>query len=53
MGKIIELFPGEDGLLRVVKLQTKDTTLKRPIHRLVLLPIENTIAESNKEVLNE
>jgi hypothetical protein len=42
MGRIIQTFPGNDSLLRVVTIQTKDTTLKRPIHKLCILPIKDT-----------
>jgi len=35
-----ELFPGKDGLVRVVKLQTANGELIRPIQRLVLLEVE-------------
>lgn len=49
MGKIIELYPGDDNLLRVVKLKTQHTELKRPIHKLCLLPTQD---ENETELTN-
>ena len=40
LGKVLEIFPGEDGLVRVVSLRKATSILKRPIYKLVLLPIE-------------
>ena len=37
MGRIIEVFPGKDGLVRVVNVRTKNGIFKRPIHKLALL----------------
>ena len=39
LGKVIELYPGTDGNVRVVTLKTQHGTLKRPIHKLCQLPI--------------
>lgn len=44
MGKITEVHPGSDGLIRVVSLKCKKSVLKRSVHKLCLLPTEN---ESN------
>lgn len=41
LGRITEIHPGKDGLTRVVTLKTKNTTLKRPITKICLLPIED------------
>lgn len=38
-GRITEIFPGEDGLVRVVKLNTSHGEMTRPITKLVKLPI--------------
>ena len=41
LGRIIEVFHGKDGLVRVVNVKTKNGTFKRPIHKLApLLPQE-------------
>lgn len=40
LGKIIDTNPGQDGLVRVVTLKTKTSTLKRPISKICPLPIQ-------------
>ena len=37
MGIIQEVFPGDDGLVRSVRIRTKSNVLKRPIVKIVLL----------------
>lgn len=37
IGHTIEFYPGSDGLVRVVKVQTEDAALTRAIHRLCRL----------------
>lgn len=39
LGRVQELHPGSDGITRVVTVQTKSGTLKRAIHKLCVLPI--------------
>ena len=37
-GRVVEVFPGEDGLVRHVSVKTgPNTTLKRPITKLVVI----------------
>ncbi|XP_061395654.1 uncharacterized protein LOC133331269 [Musca vetustissima] len=38
LGRVIELHPGSDGHVRVVDLKTSSGVLRRPVHKLVLLP---------------
>lgn len=38
MGRIIELLPGSDGQVRVVRLLTSAGTVTRPVVKIVLLP---------------
>ena len=38
LGRVVEAFPGVDGLVRVVKIKTKDGEYVRPIH--CLCPLE-------------
>lgn len=46
IGKIVKAFPGKDGLVRVVDVSCSGNILKRPIHKLGLLPIlENEIEQ--------
>lgn len=44
LARINQIFPGKDGLTRVVELRTATTTLKRPITKVCPLPI-NTISD--------
>ena len=39
LGRIINVYPGKDGLVRVATIKTKSGEFKRPIHKLALLPI--------------
>ncbi|XP_051169415.1 uncharacterized protein LOC127286855 [Leptopilina boulardi] len=39
LARILELHPGKDGLTRIVTIKTATSTLKRPIHKLAILPI--------------
>ncbi|XP_059048070.1 uncharacterized protein LOC131843444 [Achroia grisella] len=37
-GRVIAVFPGPDGVIRVADIQTKNGVLRRPTKRLVVLP---------------
>ena len=37
LGRVIETYPGQDGLVRTVKVKTKDNVYVRPIQKLCLL----------------
>lgn len=39
MGRIIAVHPGDDHTVRVVTVRTQDGTLKRPVVKLVKLPV--------------
>lgn len=39
LGRIIELHPGDDKIIRVVTLKTANAILKRPVSKLSILPI--------------
>ncbi|XP_075990233.1 uncharacterized protein LOC142985873 [Anticarsia gemmatalis] len=41
MGRVTELQPGKDNLVRVVTLKTKNGYIKRPIVKLSILPVYN------------
>ncbi|XP_062711250.1 uncharacterized protein LOC134289447 [Aedes albopictus] len=41
MGRIQELHPGEDGVTRVVTVRTSTGSLKRPLVKLCLLPMQD------------
>ncbi|XP_066585411.1 uncharacterized protein [Prorops nasuta] len=46
LGRIIDVHPGDDGLVRVATVKTESTILKRPIVRLSPLPMNDN--ESSK-----
>lgn len=39
LGRVIDVHPGKDNLVRVATLKTMNGVLKRPIHKLMVLPI--------------
>lgn len=39
LGRVLEIHPGQDGLVRVSTLRCQGTVIKRPIVKLALLPI--------------
>ena len=39
LGRVIELFPGEDKIVRTVKIRTGTGELKRPVSKIAILPI--------------
>ncbi|XP_035205975.1 uncharacterized protein LOC118181006 [Stegodyphus dumicola] len=41
LGRITEIYPGNDYKVRVVKVKTADVEFKRPIHKLCVLPIDS------------
>ena len=41
IGRVCEVFPGQDERVRVANVKTATGVLKRPSSKLVLLPIEN------------
>lgn len=41
LGRIVKLHPGKDNYVRVVTIHTAYGEVKRPIHKLVMLPIES------------
>ncbi|CAI6369999.1 unnamed protein product [Macrosiphum euphorbiae] len=40
IGRIIEVHPGEDNIVRVATVKTQEGTLKRPVVKLVKLPVD-------------
>ena len=43
LGRVLETYPGSDGLVRTVKVKTKDAVYVRPKKKLCLL--ENDVKE--------
>ncbi|GFX18780.1 integrase catalytic domain-containing protein [Trichonephila clavipes] len=50
MGRILEVFPGSDGLVRVVNVKTSTGILKRAIKKVVPLPIPVDPASVEKNI---
>lgn len=44
LGRILETHPGNDGLVRVATIKCQNTTIKRPIAKLALLPLSHNPA---------
>ena len=44
LGRITHVFPGNDGQVRAVNVQTADGVYKRPAFKTRKLPIENTLS---------
>lgn len=40
MGRIIQVHPGSDGMIRVATIKTSTGTIKRPVTKLCILPLE-------------
>ena len=41
LGRIIEVFPGSDNKVRVVKVRTQNGEFKRTVTKIAVLPIES------------
>lgn len=46
LGRILEVFPDSDGLVRSVKVRTQTYEFMRPIHKISVLPIDEPMQES-------
>lgn len=53
IGRIMELFPGPDGLPRVASVRTNQGIYKRSIRHLAPLPIEEEDSEREKSEVRE
>lgn len=40
LGRIINVHPGKDGLIRIVDVKTSTGTYQRPLSKICVLPIE-------------
>ncbi|XP_048005788.1 uncharacterized protein LOC125241373 [Leguminivora glycinivorella] len=50
MGRVVQLHPGNDGLVRVVTLRTKSGIIKRPIVKLSLLSTDTSLSTAYKSM---
>jgi len=48
LARIVDIHPGEDGLVRVVTVRTASSELKRPVVKLVLLPSCNMDSDEKR-----
>lgn len=48
LGRAVELHPGDDGLVRVVIIKTKNGNYKRSISKICRLPIDNECGEGTQ-----
>lgn len=46
LGRVIETFPDEEGLVRRVNVKTHTTSLMRPIHKISILPIDKPLNDT-------
>ena len=40
LGKVMAIYPGKDQLVRVMDVKTATTTLRRPVVKLIVLPMD-------------
>lgn len=50
MGRITKIYPGNDGLVRVVKVEMRGKVYKRPVGKLSRLPIDTEEIKNKKEL---
>lgn len=51
MARILKVYPGKDGLVRSVELETiEGAILRRPIHRLCILPLNQELDKIDVEL---
>ncbi|XP_076676250.1 uncharacterized protein LOC143373173 [Andrena cerasifolii] len=48
MGRIVEVHPGKDDITRVVSIRLSDSTVKRPVTKICILPLDDD-AEGRSE----
>ena len=53
LGRVINIFPGKDGLVRTVQVQTSDSTYIRPIAKLAPLPVLDSTPSIKKKTDNK
>ncbi|KAL0829413.1 hypothetical protein ABMA28_004186 [Loxostege sticticalis] len=53
LGRIIQVHPGTDGFVRVVSLKTQNNIIKRPIIKLIKLPVHDVTKQHQTELDEE
>lgn len=46
LGRVLQVYPGGDGVCRVVKVKTASSEFLRPVNKLIKLPVADTIQPS-------
>ncbi len=46
LGRVTEVFPDPEGLVRKVMVRTKSSELMRPIHKISILPIDRPMSDT-------
>jgi len=49
LGKILEVFPGKDGTVRLTRVKTKNGELLRPVQRLYALEVQAPLGDNLRE----
>ena len=52
LGRIVEVYPGTDGLIRIVKVKVGKHYYLRPVHRLCPLEVDNRGPNVTDEAIN-
>lgn len=50
LGRIEDVFPGQDGLVRVANVRTGTKVIRRPIAKLCLLPIDDNNVQPDEDL---
>jgi len=48
LGRVHQVHPGDDGLVRVVTVKTANSLVRRPLSKICLLPVRSSVEEDNK-----
>ncbi|XP_063830297.1 uncharacterized protein LOC135079574 [Ostrinia nubilalis] len=53
MARVLEVHPGKDGYVRVVSLKTENNIIKRPVNKLIKLPVHDINQQDQAECIKE
>lgn len=49
LGQVLEIYPGQDGNVRVVAVRTQDGRFQRAISKICILPIRDNQTEEDQD----